>query len=72
MWKIPDRHDITEILLKVASNTITLTPQPGKISQLINVIWQVTIPPRYSIIYSDHEKLIGGHQYILYLIKKNM
>jgi len=28
-----DRHDITEILLKVALNTITLTPNPNKYQQ---------------------------------------
>jgi hypothetical protein len=26
IWNLEDRHDITEILLKVALNTITLTP----------------------------------------------
>ena len=30
--KCSNRHDITEILLKVALNTITLTPNPRKCS----------------------------------------
>ena len=34
-----DRHDITEILLKVALNTITLTPNPIKVTNLLNKLF---------------------------------
>jgi len=72
-WYKSDRHDITEISLKVALNTITLTPNIYCYHNKLMDPYVVSMTTQYlylgQIIYI-RKKRIGGTKYVLMLNKK--